>query len=571
LKSQFSCSNVRRRSPDGRFYFRVRVPPELIPCLRTKELRFSLRTKSLAEATVVGNVIRERISLLFALGATRMLTDEQIRNLLVTYVRSALKYDEEKRAAGWELQGTVEDAGEVLNCYRGRIETLCDALIYADRQDATGGYYADLVLRSNGLTEPKDSLGYAKLRREVLKAQLEIVETQLSRFEGDYNNPHDSRFSYLAEPPAVSQSQPQGSASASSEPPASGPLLSQLVGDYVTECSVKESWTPKTTAENQAIYRILLGLLGDRAVTELTRDDITGVLAQIKQLPPNFSKKYPGKSVQEVLAAPDLSTRRPMAINTVQKYMRRIASLFKYAYQNGILPKHIAEGVNIRNDKRQNEERSPYSPEDIKKMFEALPAWVGRGVAFKHERFWIPLIGLHSGMRLNEICQLHVEDLREVNGVWCFDVNEEGENQRIKTKAGKRCVPIHPVLQEVGLKDYWGRMQDRGAERLWMGLTHSRDGYGQSFSKSFGKFNRKHVTPDPKKVFHSFRHTLANQLKQQECQEALICQILGHEYGGSESMVRYGKDYSATVLLATLKTVDFGLDVPSLKQFAASL
>ena len=571
MKSQFSCSNVRRRGPDGPFYFRVRVPPDLIPCLRTKELRFSLRTKSLAEATVVGNVIRERISQLFALGATRMLTDEQIRDLLVTYVRRALKHDEGKRATGWELQGTVEDAGEVLNCYRGRISTLCDALIYADRQEATGGYYADLVLRSNDLTESKDSLGYAKLRREVLKAQLEVVETQLSRFEGDYDNPHDSRFSYLVDAAPVSHSQPQGDSSATADSPASGPLLSELIDSYVKECGVKDRWTDKTTAENQAIYRVLLGCLGDQVASQLTRDDITGVLDQIKGLPPNFSKFYPGKSVREVLAAPDLSKRGKMATNTVQKYMRRIASLFKYAHQNGTLPKHIAEGVNLRNDKRQHEERSPYSPEDIKKMFGVLPEWADRGVAFKHERFWIPLICLHSGMRLNEICQLHVEDLKEVDQIWCFDLNEEGEDQRIKTKAGKRCVPIHPVLLEVGFKDYWGRMQDQGAERLWMGLKHSRDGYGQSFSKSFGKFNRKHVTADPKKVFHSFRHTLADRLKQQGCQEALICQILGHEYEGSESMVRYGKPYSPTVLLTTLKMLDFGLDVQSLKEFAASL
>ena len=47
--------------------------------------------------------------------------------------------------------------------------------------------------------------------------------------------------------------------------------------------------------------------------------------------------------------------------------------------------------------------------------------------------------------------------------------------------------------------------------------------------------------------------------------------MVGHEYAGSESMVRYGKQYNPTVLLATLKTVDFGLDVPSLKEFAASL
>lgn len=565
------CSYIRRRGPDGQFYFRVRVPADLIPTLQAKELRFSLRTKSLAEAMACADGIRKRLTLILTLGRTHVLTDEQIRDLLVAYVRRVLKHDEEKRAAGWELHGNVGDAGEILNDYRGRIETLCDALIHADQQEATGGYYADLVLRSAGVTEPKDSPGYIRLRREALKAQLEIVETQLSRFEGDYDNPHDSRFSYLAETAPASQHHPHAVDTPVADAPASGPLLSELIASYVRECGVKERWTEKTTAENQAIYRLLVECLGDRIASELTRDDITDVLDKVKRLPSNASKLYPGKTVQQILSAPDLGRHSPLSDNSVRKYMRRIASLSKYAHRAGILPRHIAEGINLRKENRQHEERSVYSPQDIQAMFGALPLWAVKGVAFRQERFWIPLIGLHTGMRLNEICQLHVVDIQEVGSVWCFDVNEEGEDKRLKTKAGNRCVPIHPTLIEVGLLGYWQRAKDRGEERLWPGLKHSRDGYGQDFSKRFGAFNRQYVTKDRKKVFHSFRHTLADTLKQQGCEESLICQILGHEYAGSESMIRYGKEYSPTVLLATIKKLDFGLDVQGLKRFAASL
>ena len=46
----------------------------------------------------------------------------------------------------------------------------------------------------------------------------------------------------------------------------------------------------------------------------------------------------------------------------------------------------------------------------------------------KHKKncnFWIPLIGLFTGMRLEEISQLYVWDLTKIDGIWCLDIKEE--------------------------------------------------------------------------------------------------------------------------------------------------
>ena len=62
-------------------------------------------------------------------------------------------------------------------------------------------------------------------------------------------------------------------------------------------------------------------------------------------------------------------------------------------------------------------------------------------------------------MRIEEICQLHLSDVREVEGVMCFSVNEElgfnGTSKHVKTIAGIRNVPIHPWLwKEAGLSEF---------------------------------------------------------------------------------------------------------------------
>ena len=49
-------------------------------------------------------------------------------------------------------------------------------------------------------------------------------------------------------------------------------------------------------------------------------------------------------------------------------------------------------------------------------------------------------IGMYSGMRLNEICSLRVENIRRIEGILCFEVTEG------KTKSAARIIPIHSLI-----------------------------------------------------------------------------------------------------------------------------
>ena len=102
----------------------------------------------------------------------------------------------------------------------------------------------------------------------------------------------------------------------------------------------------------------------------------------------------------------------------------------------------------------------------------------------------MPILGMYSGIRLSEICQLHVEDDKKVDGVLCFDVNDE-KDKKLKTKSSRRIVPVHPVLTKLGLEQYIEKIKGDGAPRLWMNLSNGRDEYGHVFGKRFQRFNRK--------------------------------------------------------------------------------
>ena len=79
-----------------------------------------------------------------------------------------------------------------------------------------------------------------------------------------------------------------------------------------------------------------------------------------------------------------------------------------------------------------------------------------------------PLIGLYSGMRLEEICQLYCEDIVEKNSIWCFDINQNPSkdgtvDKQLKNLNAVRLVPIHDRLRELGFLEHVQKMKKFGA------------------------------------------------------------------------------------------------------------
>jgi integrase len=160
-----------------------------------------------------------------------------------------------------------------------------------------------------------------------------------------------------------------------------------------------------------------------------------------------------------------------------------------------------------------------------------------------------------SGMRLDEACQLYKEDIREVDGIWCIDINDS-KDKKLKNLASRRVIPVHPKLISLGFIDYVNNCND---QRLWMNLRRRYGaGYGFNLGQWFGKFNRQYVTPDLLKTFHSLRHAFTDNLKQQGIEKTFISELLGHAVD-DQSMGRYGKSYRPEVLLEVIRKVDYGI------------
>ncbi|WP_318248641.1 site-specific integrase [Geomonas subterranea] len=333
-----------------------------------------------------------------------------------------------------------------------------------------------------------------------------------------------------------------------------GTLLTTAIGQY-TEVKQLE-WTPKTVMEMGGVFRLLVDILGDVAVKDVTKQTMLDLRSKLMRLPANRYKKYPEQTIQQLLEMPNIP---PMSIKSVNKHIGGMAALLRYCADEGIVSVNNATGLKLSDKKRADEDRSTYSKDDLKRIVASLP----RDPATP-ERYWIPLIGCYSGMRLNEICQLYVEDVQEVEGVWCFSVND-AKDKRLKNQASERMVPVHPKVIQLGFIEYLEQARSAEAPRLWMNLTWMDiHGYSNGFGKWYQRFNREYVTDDPKKVFHSFRHLVTDTLKQAGVQDSLIAEMIGHSHGShSMTMSRYGKRYQPKLLLETIVLLDYGIDIPA--------
>ena len=333
--------------------------------------------------------------------------------------------------------------------------------------------------------------------------------------------------------------------------------MSTVIKDYVAEHQRESSWTPKTTYENESAFKLFLQIVGDIPIATIDSAKAREVRATLQALPPNLSKdpKYRDKSLSEVIAlAPDTV----LSNQTYNKHISRLSGLFNWAERQGHVGKNPFKGLSLTITTRAHEQRHPFDDDDLRLLFGTE---IFKSKECKHPHYyWLPLLGLYTGARINEVCQLHLADIRQEQGVWVLDINDQGTKQ-LKTLASTRLVPLHSRLVELGFLEYVERLRARAETRLFPELKHQRDGYSQAAQKWFNARYRSACGITQKgKSFHSFRHTFINQLKQRSVDGKKIGAMVGH---ADDSMTtgRYGKPYEPAVLKEVIELLSYPLDL----------
>ena len=223
-----------------------------------------------------------------------------------------------------------------------------------------------------------------------------------------------------------------------------------------------------------------------------------------------------------------------ISLQTIQKkYLAAIGAIFDLAQSFGNYPKGDRPTSNhkIFNQRAKKKAKDKYGWKPFTK--EDLVAIFNPTNLLSREKpcdYWLPLLGLFTGGRISELCQLKVHNIKPVEGIWAIDINDDDSDQSVKTGAGIRIIPLHPQLIELGFLDYLADVRPYNGTIFPYMTPDKFNHYGKTPSRRFGEYLQLLGINDERKVFHSFRSTSNDRLKQNGVPEESRCQFIGHEH-----------------------------------------
>lgn len=537
-------SNLMER--DGRFYYRCKVPDQIIGSSQKKEIRISLRTSDLQTAIGTCKLVSTQVDEIFKSAENKMISLDIIRQRVAMFVKESLESSERHLANYGEISPCSLEEGVKQN---GIIIKACEEALRTNNLkhlmcDGVGEY----ILK--GLKFDDSDLNLTA--REVLRARVYIAEICNARLSGLYNHDYD-KIDYKE---IMNGRYRLPDRDLEFEETYS---IKQLMDEFVSE--KERGWKPKTKDNYCATLDLFLEVYGDKDILTVKHKDLKDFRDDIlMKIPPNMKSNLSKFSVSEAIKN---NNGKTLTVHTVNLRLDKLCAFFRWCYQHEYLPKDITHNLKLPENKRKDEERIAYSPAELEKIFSLLtdnPVQLNQWEPYK---LWITLIAFFCGARQNEIAQLYTEDIIVKDGFPCFKfTDEDTDDKSIKNKASYRTIPIHPVLLQLGLLDIVLSQIKAGHNHIWHGLKHSGESYGQTFQRFYGRFNRKYITKDSRKVFHCFRHGFSDCMKQQGVEERLTDEITGH--AGDRKSMSYGyyaQSYNPSIMLEAITKFNPQIDI----------
>lgn len=538
------------------YHFRKVVPQRYRWLLGRGEIRTTLQTSYLREAREAANALSSRIGEMFRridrMLAMKKLSEQDARQLANQWLAQELERTRRERLSRTKPLTEYQLREQSLGLEEAE-DIAQQAYIRCDYRaiDATAGE----ILRQQGIEYQTGSIEFNALCSELLRCSYRFAKIERGRIWGD-NLDGDNDVSNTPAPAATGDHEK---------------MLSEATQEYIREKLELKLWDERTAYQERAKISLFLAVVGNIKTRDLRKEHFKAFREALLRLPRNMTKgKYASMSVDDVLKI-DAPVEERLSTTTMGNYCSKVRSFVNWmAEEKLIAGAEIANCLRVKQDKRDGDFRESFSNDDLKMIFKP-DLYVTRKNR-KSWKFWVPLIALYSGARIEEICQLYTEDIAMEDGVLCFWFHPDGYDRHIKTRDSTRYVPISQVLiHDFGFDAFVAMMKRKKEERLFPDLikkdTTSR--YGTAPSKWFSLYKRKVGIEDGrhgKKVFHSFRNTMATWCEQHNVPEKLAARLIGHKHD-TMTYGRYSDDVRPSALLSeVVDRLDFDIDIHGLAE-----
>ena len=562
----------------GVWYFRRRVPEHLIAALGKKVIQQSLGTSDKKKAKQLREVRDVEWSARFeeheqnlnapvSASASAPLSKRDIAQLVRDYVermdqRLQLRYTADRLGNEAQRSDVAQD-----------IEIGLQTLTNLDdpRGDERVHVVSAKILAAAGQKIEGQDLPFAAFAAELVRRALhELDSRSLAMVKGDHSRAFFDQFFNPSRPPDVTF----------------GDLAAQFLEAKLEDAAANDTgkkWRDKFEA-HLALIREIIG--DDTPVATVDYDMCMKARSTLSLLPANRTKIYGKAKLDYVIKRAAKEGRPMMSSITQQGYLRALTDVLDLALRKRLIPSNPAVGLSPikRDDVSAGDKRLSFDPDQLAAFFHSdfYKACAQNGPApFKHDkdgwRFWLPLISLFTGSRPNEICQMHLNDIKQTKaGVWYFDiVVADGDDddapaapaKKLKTATSRRKIPLHPQLIKIGLLDYRdGLRHGKKASLLFPTLQPDATGYFSTYpTKRFREtFLKQAMTLKPRQSFYSFRHTFRDALRAINAPPDTL-QALGGWSQGKLASDNYGTQSNPDIQVKYMDEISYpGLDLAHL-------
>jgi integrase len=411
----------------------------------------------------------------------------------------------------------------------------------------------------------------------VLEAELKVIQEAIRRARGETSLVFPADETEQAAPPPPSPAPPPPP-----PPPPTTPLASALVEPHFQQRAQRDRVAHHDMGQERGTLRRFLEVCGDRPVDQYSRGDVTTFLDTLRRLPTGYGKspKDKNRPLAAIIAEADAKDAERLQDKTVKRHLSALSVFLHFSKDRGHLSNvaraDLTDDHRFRAQRSAKVQRDAWTSEDLRALF-ASPVWSGcagdrqRSKSGPHiirdSKYWLPLLALFHGARLEELADLYGRDVREVDGIWTLHIVEMldkagGGSRRLKTGNAERLIPLHPEMIRLGFLAYVQNTAPGADDPLFpdlepQGMDRRR---GPRITRWFVHYRKQIGLYRPGVAHHAFRHTAITRLTDSITdyqQERHRNYLMGHASGGGEGSVRYDKGPGLKAVAETLALLRF--------------
>lgn len=319
------------------------------------------------------------------------------------------------------------------------------------------------------------------------------------------------------------------------------PLLSQVIADFLLG-EAERDIAPMMKKYN-FVMPMFLSVVSDKNVGDLRQADLMDFFRVVHRLPPRW-KHIQDKKGLSARAISEMPHDKLIAEDTfVGTYRACISAFIGWGVTNrqdqGFPTTLTVEKVAYNGTRKAGENKQrAFTSDELKRLFEGEEMRAVAADPMQEGRFWLSHIGLFTGARVNEVCQINpqVDIGQDQAGISYFHIAEDTDghediDKSVKTSIARK-VPIHRKLLKLGILDYLERLKATGSTLIFPQWKPRGGRASPNAERWFNRFLRDiglhGVTNERGKAirgFHAFRHTLLSYGRKQGLN--LFC-ISGH-------------------------------------------